>query len=367
MTTINFSAGPGALPKSVLKQIQSELFSYKNSGASVMELSHRSSEIIELIEETVEGFKRLLELDDDWEVMLLQGGGTLQFSMVPLNLSREGDLIEYADTGYWSKKAINEAKLCKRKVSVVGFGSDIDTSLPVIDSACTSGSARYLHLCSNNTVEGTQFRDFPDIGTPLVLDVSSDMLSYRMNLDNVSCIYAHAQKNIGLSGLTVVAVRKKYILENNDIPQLLQYRSHIESKSNYHTPPVFSIYVANLMQKWLENEIGGVAAMEEINNQKAKLLYDSIDASNMFRCPVGVNYRSKMNIVFTTGHEETDDKFVAFCKERNIIGVAGHRSQKRLRASLYNAVTIEDVKALTEVISLFEKQAYVYSSHAQFK
>lgn len=357
MTMINFYAGPGALPKSVLKQIKSELFSYKNSGASVMELSHRSSEIVELIDETVEGFKRLLELDDAWEVMLLQGGGTMQFSMVPLNLSREGDVIEYIDTGYWSQRAINEAKLCKRQVSIVASGVDSNYyQLPTINSTSTKESARYLHICTNNTVVGTQFQGFPNISTPLVLDASSDILSYRMNLDNVACIYAHAQKNIGLSGMTVVAVRKKYILENGEIPKLLQYHTHIEGKSNYHTPPVFSIYVANLMQKWLENEIGGVAAMEELNNKKAKLLYDAVDNAKIFSSPVDVKYRSKMNVVFTTGCEETDNKFVDFCKERNIIGVAGHRSQKGLRASLYNAVTFEDVKALTEVISQFESK-----------
>lgn len=355
MRPINFYAGPGALPKSVLETIHRELFSYKNTGASVMELSHRSTEIVGLIDDTVEGFRRLLRLDDSWEVLLLQGGGTLQFSMVPMNLSREGDIIEYIETGYWSQKAINEANLCKRYVNVVASASDA-FSLPEIDLTRTSENARYIHLCTNNTVEGTQFKIFPNIGTPLVMDASSDLLSYKMDLKNVACIYAHAQKNVGLSGVTVVAVRKNYILENENIPQFLQYRAHIKGKSNYHTPPVFSIYVTNLMQKWLENEIGGVEEMEKINNQKAKLLYDAVDSSRIFNCPVREEYRSTMNVVFTTGREELDNKFIAFCKERNIIGVAGHRSRKGLRVSLYNAVTVEDVKTLTDVISMFEEQ-----------
>ncbi|MDH3973342.1 MAG: 3-phosphoserine/phosphohydroxythreonine transaminase [Deltaproteobacteria bacterium] len=357
MKAHNFYAGPGALPRSVLQKIESDLFSYKNSGVSVMELSHRSSEIVELIDETVEGFKRLLGLDEAWEVMLLQGGGTMQFLMVPMNLSQAGDLIEYADTGYWSQKAINEAKLCKRQVKVIASGADDNYyKLPIIDSTMTNESARYLHLCTNNTVVGTQFHDFPDMATPLVLDASSDILSYRMNLDKVACIYAHAQKNVGLAGMTFVAVRKKYIMDNSEMSQFLQYRTHIESKSNYHTPPVFSIYVANLMQKWLESEIGGVTAMEALNNEKAKLLYDAIDSAKKFRCPVPVKNRSKMNVLFTTGCEERDNKFVAFCKEKKIIGIAGHRSQKGLRASLYNAVTLENVKVLTEVISQFDAQ-----------
>jgi phosphoserine aminotransferase len=351
----NFSAGPGALPLSVLETVKRDLLNYKNTGVSVMELSHRSPEIIDLIDDTVEGFRQILELDREWELLLLQGGGSLQFLMVPLNLSKQGDRIDYIDTGYWSEKAINEAQNSQRDVAVIASGkASLYCSLPSIDHIFTRDRARYLHICSNNTVAGTQWHQLPDQGAPLVIDASSDFLSRKLLLNNINCIYAHAQKNVGVAGLTVVAVRKSAI-QNNSLPAILDYRMHITAKSNYHTPPVFAIYVTNLIQKWLIHEIGGLEAMIERNILKANILYQFIEESKYFNCPIKSEDRSMMNVVFTMGNEFNDKEFIAYCERNNIIGLAGHRSRGQLRASLYNAVSLEDVKALITAMHSFGK------------
>lgn len=351
----NFYAGPGALPESVLKQINKDLFSFESTGVSVMELSHRSAPIVDLIDDTVEGFRSVLGLNDEWELILLQGGGSLQFAMTAMNLSKIGDKIDYLDTGYWSQRAIEEAKRTERDVCVVASGEGYDFNrLPRGDEIMSRDGARYLHLCTNNTVVGTQWHQLPDSDTPLVLDASSDFLSRRIPLENVNCLYAHAQKNVGLAGVTVVAVRKASLIKNN-IPYILDYHSHIEMKSNYHTPPVFSIYVTNLMLKWLNDEIGGLDSIIEINNIKAEKLYQAIDDSSLFSCPVDLEDRSEMNVVFTTGNSLTDTAFEQHCSKKGLIGVKGHRSRGGLRASLYNAVTIENVEALINEMKVFER------------
>lgn len=275
--------------------------------------------------------------------------------MVPLNLSCHGDRLDYIDTGYWSKKAIDEAKNSQRDIAVVASGeSSFYYSLPQINQIYTRDQAKYLHICSNNTVMGTQFHTLPNQGAPLVIDASSDFLSRKLPLDNVNCIYAHAQKNVGVAGLTVIAVRRSSI-QDNPLPVILSYKAHIKAKSNYHTPPVFAIYVTNLIQKWFQDEIGGLDAMIERNALKANMLYQAIEDSRLFNCPIKSEDRSIMNVVFTTGGESTDKAFVEYCNQRNIIGLAGHRSRGQLRASLYNSVSPEDVKTLVEVMYSFEK------------
>ncbi len=351
----NFYAGPGALPNSVLAKIEKELRSYQNSGMSIMEFSHRSPQVVDVINDTVARFKKYLKLDDAWELILLQGGGSMQFLMAPYNLSKPGERIDYIDTGYWTQRAIHEAKDCERDLQIIADGAaDKYHVLPDLEGIDTNTGARYLHICSNNTVVGTQWHEFPKVDTPLVVDASSDLLAREFDLSKVNMLYAHAQKNVGLAGITVVAVRKSALLQPESLPDMLCYQPHIDKLSNYHTPPVFSIYVTNLMQKWLEEEIGGVEAIAEINLQKAKHLYDVIDSSKSFECPVKISDRSTMNVVFTTGDDARDQAFIDYCAERHIIGVAGHRTHKGLRASLYNAVTPEDVTALVACIEGFD-------------
>jgi phosphoserine aminotransferase len=352
----NFYPGPGALPKSVLDTIAKELYSYQGSGLSIMEFSHRSAQVVDLIDDTLERFSNLLGLDSDWEPILLQGGASLQFLMVPYNLSRPGDSIDYVDTGHWSRLALEEAGYCQRDVHVIASGAEDDyRTLPELTASMCSPEARYLHLCSNNTVVGSQWHQFPKLGIPLVIDASSDLLSRHIDLDGVNLIYAHAQKNVGLSGVTLVAVRRSAMLLDESLPKMLRYQTHIDKRSNYHTPPVFAIYVTNLMLKWLENEIGGVEAMAGMNQEKARRLYATIDNSQLFHCRIEKPCRSTMNAVFTTWDRELDESFVSYCDGLGIVGVAGHRSQGGLRASLYNSVTLDSVMALIEAVDSFEK------------
>lgn len=233
----NFYPGPGALPKSVLDTIAVELPSYHGSGLSIMEFSHRSTPVLELIEDTLQRFSKLLRLDSQWEPILLQGGASLQFLMVPHNLSRSGDRIDYVDSGYWSKQAFKEAALCNREMRVIASSSEKEyCALPRLSAAMCSPGARYLHLCSNNTVVGTQWHQLPKVDIPLVIDASSDILARHIDLDGVNLIYAHAQKNVGLSGVTFVAVRRSAILSSENLPKMLSYQAHIDKRSNYHTP-----------------------------------------------------------------------------------------------------------------------------------
>jgi phosphoserine aminotransferase len=352
----NFYAGPGALPRPVVDAAEQGLRSYNGTGISIMEYSHRSAPVVDLIDDTLDRFRRLLKLDGGWEVMLLQGGGSLQFVMVPYNLSRPGEFIDYVDTGYWTCRAIDEAGRCQRALRVVASSAPADyRQLPNLDCGVVDGTARYLHLCSNNTVVGTQWHQLPETATPLVIDASSDLLARKLNLDNVNLLYAHAQKNAGLAGVTLVAVRKCAILENESLPKILSYGPHIEKRSNFHTPPVFAIYITNLMLKWLEHEIGGITVISAINRDKSRRLYDAIDSSSLFDCPIVERDRSHMNVVFSAGSETQDARFVEACTADGIVGVAGHRSRKRLRVSLYNAVTLDDVDALVAAMERFEK------------
>lgn len=357
-TKHNFYPGPGALPDSVLARVEKEIRSYRNSGMSIMEFSHRSPEVVDLIDDTVARFRKLLNLEKDWELILLQGGGSMQFVMVPYNLAKPGERVDYIDTGYWTQRAIHEAKNCQRDLRIIADGKATQYhSLPDlqnIQDGVTNPVPRYLHICSNNTVVGTQWHQLPEVNTPLVIDASSDLLARELDLSKVNLLYAHAQKNVGLAGVTVVAIRKSALLEQDNLPDMLSYQAHINKHSNYHTPPVFSIYVTNLMLQWLENEMGGVAAIADLNRQKARLLYAAIDHSKLFHCPVETAHRSTMNAVFSTGNKTLDQQFVSYCAQRNIIGIAGHRSQQGLRASLYNAVSLDDVNALIHAVECFD-------------
>ena len=274
-----------------------------------------------------------------------------------MNFSHSGAQIDYIDTGYWAGKAISAAQSLDRDVKIIASSSERNyTYVPDLSAVHLRPKAKFLHLCSNNTVVGTQFHDFPALPVPIIADMSSDFMSKVIDPANLSCIYAHAQKNIGLSGVTVVLIRPEMLATiPNNLPKFLDYRTHINSKSNYHTPPCFSIYITWHILKWIEEEIGGLKALEKINQKKASLLYQFIDSTPLFDCPVEQNSRSQMNVVFTLPTENLEQQFIQEASEIGIIGVAGHRSRGGCRVSLYNAVTLESVKILIEFMNRFAK------------
>ncbi|MDY6806426.1 MAG: 3-phosphoserine/phosphohydroxythreonine transaminase [Cyanobacteriota bacterium] len=355
---VNFYAGPGALPFPVLERVRAELFNFNGTGMSVMEISHRNPQIQFIIDDSAERIKRLMELGDEFEVVFLQGGGSLQFLMVPMNFSNAGDRIDYIDTGYWAEKAIKAVKSLDRDLEIIASSVDCDhTDVPDLNQIKLRPEAKYLHLCSNNTVVGTQFQGFPKLPIPIVADMSSDFMSKVIDPTNLSCIYAHAQKNVGLSGVTVVLIRKEMLAKSSDdLPEFLDYRTHIKSKSNYHTPPCFSIYITWQILRWIEDDIGGLEKLGAINKKKAETLYGCIDANPLFNCAVEKASRSDMNVVFTLPTEELEKQFIEEAFEAKIVGVAGHRTRGGCRVSLYNGVTQEAVETLVEFMDKFAKK-----------
>ena len=352
---LNFYPGPGAIPFPVLQRVHEEMFNFNGTGMSVMELSHRSPQIQHIIDDGVERIKRLMNLGDEFEVIFLQGGGSLQFLMVPMNFSHTGDRIDYIDTGYWAEKAIRGAKSLDRDLEIIASSADSDhTFVPDLKQINIRKDAKYLHLCSNNTVVGTQFHSFPKLSVPIVADMSSDFMSKVIDTTNLNCIYAHAQKNAGLSGVTIVLIRKEMLGRIPDnLPELLDYRTHIKSKSNYHTPPCFSIYITWQILKWIEEDIGGLAELEKINQKKAKLLYECIDSHSLFNCAIKKPSRSQMNAVFTLPTEELTQQFIQRALEAGIVGVKGHRTRGGCRVSLYNGVSLKAVEGLVEFMERF--------------
>lgn len=354
----NFYAGPGALPLPVLERVHGELFNFNGTGMSVMEISHRNPEIQFIIDDSAERIKRLMELGEEFEVIFLQGGGSLQFLMVPMNFSSPGDRIDYIDTGYWADKAIKAAKSLDRDLKIIAESADRDhTYVPDLNKVNLRPEAKYLHLCSNNTVVGTQFHHFPEFKIPVVVDMSSDFMSKVIDPANLSCIYAHAQKNVGLAGVTVVLIRKEMLADiSENLPEFLDYRTHVERKSNYHTPPCFSIYITWHILRWIEEDIGGLKQLEKINQQKADTLYEFIDSSPLFDCAVEKASRSQMNVVFTLPTQDLEKQFIQEAFDAGLVGVAGHRTRGGCRVSLYNGVPLEAVEALVEFMGKFAKQ-----------
>jgi phosphoserine aminotransferase len=351
----NFYAGPTALPPSVLAAIERDLFNFRGTGMSVMEISHRAPEIEFLLADTAERARRLLGLDAGTEVLLLQGGGSLQFCMIPMNFSAPGDPVDYLDTGYWAQKSIREAQAVHRDVAIAASSADQGhTYVPDAASIQARPGARYCHLISNNTVEGTQFHQLPDTGVPLIADMSSDLMSAPFDPDSCVMAYAHTQKNIGIAGVTLVLARRSWLDGIPDgLPAILDYRTHSAHRSNYHTPPTFAIYVTWLMLDWLEREIGGLAAMGAINRQKASTLYSYLDAAAFYGCPVQPASRSLMNVVFTLPSAELLAEFLAAADQEGLAGLAGHRSIGGCRASLFNGVTQESVDHLVRFLDAF--------------
>jgi phosphoserine aminotransferase len=354
----NFNAGPGALPLLVLERIRDELLDWRGSGMSVMEMSHRSKEFESIIAEAEQRLRRILAISDDYAVVFLQGGGSMQFTMAPMNLCLPGKPVDVLHTGMWTAKAIGELKKGFLHNIAATTEPEKFTRVPRAEEIKFSPDASYVHICSNNTIEGTQWSAMPDTGsTPLVADMSSDIASRAIDVNKFGAIYAGAQKNLGPSGTTIAIIRKD-LAERADknLPTLLQYRTHIKEKSLYHTPPTFAIYIVGLVLEWIETS-GGVTAMEKLNNAKSQLLYDVIDKGNFYSGPVEKSSRSKMNVVFRVagGDEAVEKEFAKQAEAAKLVGTPGHRSVGGMRVSLYNAVTLEAVQALTNFMHEFQR------------
>ena len=351
----NFSAGPSMLPLPVLEKVQKELLNYNGTGMSVMELSHRSSTFEEIIQSAEALLRELMNIPDNYKVLFLQGGASLQFTMVPMNLLVKNKKADFVHTGSWSKKAMAEAKKFG-EVRIVASSEDKKFRyIPSLDQSMFSKDADYVHITMNNTIEGTRFSTIPDTGNiPLVADMSSNILSQEYDVTKFGLIYAGAQKNIGPAGLTVVIIREDLIGNApENCPTMLNYQTHSDKGSLYNTPPTFSIYVAKLVFEWLK-ELGGVAAIEKINKEKAQLLYDFLDESKLFHSPVEKESRSIMNIPFVLPSEELNAQFIKEAKAHGLETLKGHRSVGGMRASIYNAMPIEGVKKLVEFMKSFE-------------
>ena len=353
----NFNAGPAALPLRVLEEIQSSFLNFDQSGMSVTEISHRSSYFDDVINDAVERAKRLLNLDERFHVLFLQGGASLQFAMIPMNFLSGDDKADYINTGTWSTKAIKEAQIQKKDYSVVASSEDKDFSYIPKDIEF-SKNTKYVHMTSNNTIKGTQFHEFPDTnGIPIVCDMSSDIFSRPLDMEKFGLIYAGAQKNLGPSGTCMVIIRQDMLdMANENLPSMLKYDTFASKNSMYNTPPCFGIYTIDLVLKWIEDQMGGLEKMEEYNIKKADLLYDFIDSSEFYRTTAQKYSRSLMNVTFRLPSEDLEKQFIGKAIENGFGGLKGHRSVGGCRASIYNAATMESIHALVQFMTIFEKE-----------
>ncbi|MBI2843362.1 MAG: 3-phosphoserine/phosphohydroxythreonine transaminase [Armatimonadetes bacterium] len=355
MTRIyNFNAGPAALPVPVLEKAQEEMLDFAGNGMSVMEMSHRSKGFAEIIEAAEAGVRRLMGVSDDYAVLFLQGGASLQFVMIPQNFRRDGKTADYINTGSWSSKAIKEGKI-NGSVNVAWDGKPENyMRVPRQEELNLSPDVEYLHICSNETIGGIRYDTFPETNAPLIADMSSEIMSRVVDVNRFGMIYAGAQKNIGPSGLALVIVRKDLIERcPENVPIFLRYSTHAENCSLYNTPNTWGIYILKLVTDWMDS-IGGILAMQKINEEKAGALYDVLDSSNFWNPPADKASRSIMNVVWRLPNEELEDKFVNEAKKAGLVGLKGHRSVGGLRASIYNAVPRQAVDALIAFMKDFE-------------
>jgi phosphoserine aminotransferase len=353
----NFSAGPAVLPVPVLEEAQRDMLSLPGVGMSVMEISHRSKTFDEIIGQADAGLRELLGIPNNYQILFLQGGASLQFSMVPMNFLPADGSADYVITGSWGKKALKEAK----RVGAVNVAATMAdggfTRVPAQDELNLNPGAAYAHITTNETIEGVEWKQEPEVGdVPLIADASSDILSHRIPVRKYAMIYAGAQKNMGPSGVTLVIVRDDLLQRIPDgLHTMLDYRTHVENKSLYNTPNTWGIYIINLVCKWLKDK-GGLATMERENEEKAKLLYDAIDASDFYRGHADADARSIMNITFRLPSEELEKKFTAEATAKGLDGLKGHRSVGGIRASIYNAFPRQGVEALVAFMEEFEKR-----------
>lgn len=349
----NFSAGPSMLPEAVLAKAAKEMLNYNGTGMSVMEMSHRSKAYISIIENAESLLRKLMKIDDSYSVLFVQGGASTQFAMVPMNLFSKYKKADIINTGNWSKKAISEAKLFG-SVNVIASSENTNFTYIPTDYKISS-DVDYVHITSNNTLEGTRFIDYPETGNiPLVADMSSDIMATEIDVNKFGLIYAGAQKNLGPAGLTIIIIKNDLIgkhLEN--IPTMMKYETHAKEKSLYNTPPCYSIYMAGLVFQWLD-EMGGVKAIEKQNIEKANILYNFLDESKMFTNKVALKDRSLMNVPFTCPNDELNEKFIKESEQAGLTTLRGHRLIGGMRASIYNAMPVDGVIKLVEFMKQFE-------------
>ncbi|MCK5844879.1 MAG: 3-phosphoserine/phosphohydroxythreonine transaminase [Victivallales bacterium] len=355
MEVYNFSAGPAMLPKEVMKEACSEFTNYANTGCGLVELSHRGPEFSKVLEEVQSDIRELMGISDDYAVCFVQGGASMQFAMIPMNLMFPDGFAEYADTGTWSSKAMKEAGLFGEVKTVASSKDTNYDRIPVIRHWSPDPSASYLHITTNNTIAGTQYHAFPTSDAPLIADMSSDIMSRKVNVDDFGMIYAGTQKNLAPSGMALVIIRKDLAERTpKGVPTMLKYSTYIEKDSMFNTPPTFTIYMLGLVLKWLKR-IGGLAAIEEINDAKSEAIYELLDNSGFYRSPVDPASRSKMNVVFRLPNEELEAKFVADAKKEGLSGLKGHRSVGGIRASIYNAIPMRGIETLVDFMNEFAR------------
>jgi len=357
----NFNAGPSALPLSALELARDELFDFEGSGMSIMEHSHRGKEYERVHTEVLDTLRSLMAVPDTHDILLLQGGAHQQFAQIPMNLLKQGQSADYVITGGWAERAFEEGKnlgtvrvACTTEVEV--DGKKVYRRIPKESELELDPNAAYVHITSNNTLFGTQWQSFPKTAAPLVVDMSSDIMSRPLDIANFALIYAGAQKNIGPSGITVVIIRKDLIASaRKDIPKIFRYETHAKERSLYNTPPTFSIYLARNVLRWIKEQ-GGLAGIEARNKKKTDVLYAAIDAHpNLYRAPVEKESRSRMNVVFTLPNGDLEKKFLEGAEKRDLVGLKGHRSVGGVRVSTYNAVEPASVDALVAFMDEFAK------------
>ena len=354
MAVYNFSAGPAVLPKKVMEKAQAEFCNYKDSGCGVMELSHRGKLYEPIIQRAEANIRELMNVSDDYAVLFIQGGASMQFAMLAMNLLN-GGTANYADTGVWGAKAAKEAKLFGNVNICCSSKESKYDHIPAFDTWNLVDNAAYLHITSNNTVAGTQYRVFPKTDAPLIADMSSDIMSRVINVNDFGLIYAGAQKNLGPSGVALVIIRKDLMERvQATVPTMLRYTTYFENGSMFNTPPTYSVYMLALVTDYFK-ELGGIAAIEKINEKKAAMLYDYLDSTSFYNTPVQKDSRSLMNVVFRTPSDELDAKFVAEARANGLTDLKGHRLVGGCRASIYNAMPVEGVEALIKFMKEFEK------------
>lgn len=352
----NFSAGPAVLPLEVLEQAQAELVEFKGSGMSIMEASHRGKDYEAVHNEAADNIRKLLSLDDNHAVLFLQGGASAQFAMVPMNLLGEGQSADYVNSGAWGSKAIKEAKIIGKVNVIADTGKEIPTRLPDPASLKFTPGAAYVHITSNETIAGTQWKVFPKTESPLVADMSSDMLSRPFDANQFGLIYAGAQKNLGPAGVTLVILRKDLAEKVSEkVPTIFRYKTHLEENSLYNTPPCFSIYVLGLVTKWIMKK-GGLAGIAKQNADKAAKIYSILDGSPFYKATAVKEFRSDMNVTFRLPSEQLEETFIKEAAAQKLKGLKGHRSVGGVRASIYNAFPLEGIDALVAFMKDFAQK-----------
>ncbi|MDR1085312.1 MAG: 3-phosphoserine/phosphohydroxythreonine transaminase [Deltaproteobacteria bacterium] len=358
MRVLNFNGGPAALPVPVLEQVAAEMLDWQGTGMSIMENSHRAKEVVAMAEETQAALLELLGIEKGWKVLFCQGGASLQFAMIPMNFAPDGTVCDYIDTGLWSTKAYQEAQICGARPHLAA-SSKADDFTYIPREYSFSPKPSYVYLTSNNTVRGTRWPSFPDSApAPLIADMSSEFLSRPVDLKNFVLVHAGAQKNVGPAGLTIVLIRPEWAeTGKKGLPHMLDYRTYIEHDSMFNTPPVAAIYTAGLTLKWLRDDIGGLAKIQQLNQEKADCLYKAIDGSGGFyKGTARVDSRSPMNVTFRLKQTDLEKTFLDEAKKEGMVGLNGHRSVGGMRASIYNAVELSAVETLVGFMKHFQSK-----------